>query len=165
MPLRPFRGECFVNCRRLISPELVQARFLELVEPSCHLGCDVSLVVIEGIEHVRVHPDALLIASSRAAFVFAICARAIASRSASESAPAYALIDPWEHDTDEPQTPGGIFLYEATHRWYDQYIWSIILTPNYNAAHDNHFHVDLTPGSHYIGWFDGRYIGPAPFMD
>jgi hypothetical protein len=24
--------------------------------------------------------------------------------------------------------------------------WNIILTPEYNADHDDHFHVDLTPG-------------------
>ncbi len=77
----------------------------------------------------------------------------------------YTVLDDWEHDTSTPQTPGGIFLYEAAHRWFDDYIWNIILTPNYNADHDNHFHVDLTPGSHYLGFTDGRYIGPAPYND
>lgn len=77
----------------------------------------------------------------------------------------YTLEDHWEHDTTTFATPGGEFLYTASHRWYDGYIWNTILTPNYNAAHDNHFHVDLTPAQHYIGWQDGRYIGPAPFVD
>jgi hypothetical protein len=82
----------------------------------------------------------------------------------------YTLADHWEHDTDSPATPGGRFLYEAAHRWYDAWIWNIILTPNYNAAHDDHFHVDLTPASHYLGyrlgcWPTGRYIGPAPYDD
>jgi hypothetical protein len=41
-------------------------------------------------------------------------------------------------------------------------IFNIVLTPNFNAAHDNHFHVDLTGGAHYIGKSDGPacYIGP-----
>jgi hypothetical protein len=29
-------------------------------------------------------------------------------------------------------------------------IWNIALTPNYNADHRNHFHVDLTAGSDFI---------------
>jgi len=77
----------------------------------------------------------------------------------------YTLTDDWEHDTTSPQTAGGIFLYEAAHRWFDNYYWNIILTPNYNAAHDDHFHIDMTPSSHYIGFTDGRYIGPAPYDD
>lgn len=77
----------------------------------------------------------------------------------------YTLVDDWEHDTTSFASEGGEWLYTAAHRWYDAYIWNIILTPNYNAAHDNHFHVDLSPASHYIGWFDGRYIGPAPYVD
>ncbi len=77
----------------------------------------------------------------------------------------YTLVDDWEHETTSFASPGGEWLYTAAHRWFDSYLWNIILTPNYNAAHDNHFHVDLTPSSHYIGWGDGRYIGPAPYVD
>lgn len=29
-------------------------------------------------------------------------------------------------------------------------VWNIVLTPNYNADHRNHFHVDLTDGSDFI---------------
>jgi hypothetical protein len=77
----------------------------------------------------------------------------------------YTLVDDWEHDTTDPQGDGAIFLYEAAYRWYDAWIWTIILTPNYNSAHDNHFHVDLTPDSHFIELTGGRYIGPAPYDD
>lgn len=45
-----------------------------------------------------------------------------------------------------PTTPKAQLLYELSYRMCDDRIWSIILTPNYNAAHDNHYHVDLTPG-------------------
>ena len=72
----------------------------------------------------------------------------------------WTLVDDWEHNTSNPSTPAGAFLYDAAYRWYDDRIWTIILTPNYNSAHDNHFHVDLTPGSDYIGADDGGYIGP-----
>lgn len=75
------------------------------------------------------------------------------------------LVDHWEHDTDRPRTDEGSLLYDAAWRWYDQQVWSVVLTPNYNLAHDDHFHVDLTPGGDYIGFTDGRYIGPAPYAD
>jgi hypothetical protein len=45
-----------------------------------------------------------------------------------------------------PATEKGRWLYDLVHRMCDERIWSIILTPNYNAAHDNHLHVDLTAG-------------------
>jgi hypothetical protein len=77
----------------------------------------------------------------------------------------YSLEDDWEHDTTSFETDGGEFLYDSSRRWYDAYIWNIILTPNYNVGHDNHFHVDLTPSSHYIGFTDWRYFGPAPYAD
>ena len=67
----------------------------------------------------------------------------------------YTLVDDWEHDTSSPSSQAANWLYDTGHRWHDQQIWNIILTPNYNAAHDNHFHVDLTPGSDFIGAHDG----------
>ena len=82
-----------------------------------------------------------------------------------ENGTTYTLEDDWVHDTASPMTPGGAFLYDASQRWFDAYIWNIILTPNYNVGHDNHFHVDLTPASHFIGYSEGRYIGPAPYND
>jgi hypothetical protein len=77
----------------------------------------------------------------------------------------WTLVDDWEHDTTRPSTEAGAFLYDAAHRWHDARYWNIILTPNYNADHDDHFHVDLTPGADSIGFADGRYIGPAPYAD
>jgi hypothetical protein len=79
----------------------------------------------------------------------------------------YTLIDHWEHDTTAPMSMEAIFLYETAYRWHDEMFWTIILTPNYNAAHDNHFHVDLTPGSDTINLLphDFPYVGPAPYGD
>jgi hypothetical protein len=77
----------------------------------------------------------------------------------------WTLEDHWEHDTTAPSTDAGRFLYESAHRWYDDWIWNIILTPNYNVGHDNHFHVDLKEGFHDLSMTSGRYIGPAPYVD
>jgi hypothetical protein len=84
----------------------------------------------------------------------------------------YTLVDDWQHDTANPSSVGGAFLYDSAYRWFDDGFWEIILTPNFNAAHDNHFHVDLTPNGNFIGFNGepmflptGRYIGPAPYAD
>jgi len=77
----------------------------------------------------------------------------------------WTLVDDWEHETTEPVSEGARFLYDASRRWYDDYIWNIILTPNFNDAHDNHFHVDLTPDYHDLSITSGRFYGPAPYRD
>jgi hypothetical protein len=40
-------------------------------------------------------------------------------------------------------------------------VWTIALTPNYNASHRDHFHVDLTAGSDFITKLRGALdVGP-----
>lgn len=70
----------------------------------------------------------------------------------------YTLAGDWEHDTTTPQSQAAQFMYDAAYRWHDAAYWNIILTPNYNDAHDDHFHVDLTPGSDTIR-SRGTFIG------
>lgn len=62
------------------------------------------------------------------------------------------VIDPDGEDTcDAPTMPGAdAFLHEAICELKHAGVWNIVLTPNYNAAHRDHFHVDLTPGSDFI---------------
>ena len=62
----------------------------------------------------------------------------------------YTIQFDWEVGEPDPQTEGGELLYWMAHEMYDRHIWNIILTPEYNAAHYNHFHVDLTPGSWFL---------------
>lgn len=42
-------------------------------------------------------------------------------------------------------------LKELACSMWSESIFQIVLTPNYNAAHRNHFHVDLTEGSMFLG--------------
>ncbi len=42
-------------------------------------------------------------------------------------------------------------LKEIACSLWSEEIFQIVLTPNYNAAHRNHYHVDLTAGSMFIG--------------
>jgi hypothetical protein len=43
----------------------------------------------------------------------------------------------------EPGRPGGAFLRTTSQRAFDEDIFSHVLTPFFNAAHRNHFHLDL----------------------
>ena len=63
----------------------------------------------------------------------------------------YSVEHDWESLRGETETEKGAWLQAIAHRMYDDRIFNIILTPDYNAIHYNHFHVDLTPGSHYLG--------------
>jgi hypothetical protein len=60
------------------------------------------------------------------------------------------LQDHWEINTQFPVTDAGALLKWFAEAMYEQWIYNIILTPDYNAAHWNHFHCDLTPGSHFL---------------
>ena len=59
------------------------------------------------------------------------------------------LIDDWEDNVIPPVTPEGQWLRTLADTRYAEGIFNIILTPDYNAAHDNHFHVDLSPGGDF----------------
>ena len=62
----------------------------------------------------------------------------------------YTLLSDWEDGDTTPDTVGGELLFWLAHTMHDLHIWNVILTPEYNAAHDNHFHIDLTPGSWFL---------------
>jgi hypothetical protein len=46
---------------------------------------------------------------------------------------------------DEPRTEVGRFLKELACALHEQKAFSVVLTPNANKAHHNHFHFDITP--------------------
>lgn len=52
----------------------------------------------------------------------------------------------WEDGVANPVTPLGQMLRAFTDQVWGMNLWNIILTPEFNAAHDDHFHIDLTPG-------------------
>jgi hypothetical protein len=68
----------------------------------------------------------------------------------------YSVLDDWVinpgGDTCAAATSGpkDELLHRLACSWHATRIFNIILTPNYNAAHENHFHVDLTPGASFI---------------
>ena len=59
----------------------------------------------------------------------------------------YSVVKHWEHDTDDPQTVEGQVLYSVAHAAADQGVFNLVLTPNFNSDHDDHFHMDLGNGS------------------
>ena len=54
----------------------------------------------------------------------------------------YILEDHWEHGTSSPKTAKGKVLYEIAQKLHNSGAFSLVLTPNYNREHDNHFHLD-----------------------
>ncbi len=62
----------------------------------------------------------------------------------------YSVLSDWEKAQPNPKTEGGKLLHSFGQAVYDQQIYNIILSPDYNDAHADHLHCDLTPGSHYF---------------
>lgn len=68
----------------------------------------------------------------------------------------YSVLTDWVIDADDNtcggDTEGGkdTFLHDVICKLKAADVWNIVLTPNYNSAHRNHFHVDLTAGSDFI---------------
>jgi hypothetical protein len=61
------------------------------------------------------------------------------------------VIDPNDMTCSAPTEPGkDTFLHEMICELKAKKVWNIVLTPNYNSLHRNHFHVDLTAGSDFI---------------
>ena len=62
------------------------------------------------------------------------------------------VIDPTTEKTCEAATSNELdaFLHQMICQLKAAKVWNIVLTPNYNDAHRNHFHVDLTTGSDFI---------------
>jgi hypothetical protein len=61
----------------------------------------------------------------------------------------YSVYSHWEDGVANPTTTAGQWLRGFTDTLWAMMTWNIILTPEYNADHDDHFHVDLTPGSSF----------------
>ncbi|MCA9523098.1 MAG: extensin family protein [Myxococcales bacterium] len=59
----------------------------------------------------------------------------------------WTVLDDWERGVPNPVTVPGIFLHDLAFYMFDASIFVIILTPEYNEDHYNHFHVDLTEGA------------------
>lgn len=56
----------------------------------------------------------------------------------------------WEHDQPEPHSSRARLLWNLSRRLHREQVFNIILTPAYNQAHHDHFHLDLTPGRHFL---------------
>jgi hypothetical protein len=77
----------------------------------------------------------------------------------------------YEMGNSNPTGRAAKFLYDLSRWMYTTRTFNIILTPDFNAGHRNHFHVDLTAGGRYLkkpgaatdGVLDGEnasYVGP-----
>jgi hypothetical protein len=69
----------------------------------------------------------------------------------------YTVVDDWVVDSEgeetcaaTTETDADTFLHDRVGAMHAAGVWNIALTPNYNAGHRNHFHLDLTPGEGFI---------------
>ncbi len=62
----------------------------------------------------------------------------------------YTVFDDWELGEPDPATPGGALLYDFIHSVFDDHVYNVVLTPDYNEDHADHFHCDLTPDAHFL---------------
>lgn len=57
----------------------------------------------------------------------------------------YTVLTDWEKDRAAPVTAKGQFLREVVTWLFETRTFNVILTPDFNADHADHFHLDLTP--------------------
>ncbi len=62
----------------------------------------------------------------------------------------YVILGDWETGKLQPVTAAGRFLRDVAEDMYSSWTFHIILTPDYDAAHANHLHMDLTEGSYFF---------------
>jgi len=60
----------------------------------------------------------------------------------------WTILHDWDHC--DPDTEAGEFLYWLGVQLHAQHVWNIILDPEYNADHEDHYHVDLTPNADFF---------------
>ena len=65
----------------------------------------------------------------------------------------HSVLKDWEKGVKSPKTDSGKLLKWFADTMYAKHVFNIILTPEFNAAHANHFHVDDTPGSWFMQGF------------
>lgn len=61
-----------------------------------------------------------------------------------------SVLDHYVKSDQEPKTKKAKFLRQVARRLYDERVFSVVLTPSFDRAHRNHFHLDL---ARY--WVDG----------
>jgi hypothetical protein len=60
----------------------------------------------------------------------------------------HSVLGDWEKNQASPASVGGKLLRGFAQNMFDDGVYNIILSPDYNDAHADHLHCDLTPGAH-----------------
>ncbi len=63
----------------------------------------------------------------------------------------YSVLRDWSGSSE-----GSLWLHRFAEQLYEERLFNVVLTPEQDAAHRSHLHLDLTPGAHYLsrkrGW-------------
>ena len=62
----------------------------------------------------------------------------------------HSVLEHWERNQPAPVTSTGRLLRESMVALYEAGTFNVILTPDYNAAHHNHIHLDLSPEGRFF---------------
>jgi Extensin-like protein C-terminus len=142
------RATFFMDCRLALS--------LARAAPVLH-DHDVVEVADIGVYNYRCinddgTPPNCNVGMSQHAYAMAIdLARFTTSDGATYTVKTDFVIDPAGNTCAAATEPGkDAWLHEVICELKAAKVWNIVLTPNYNDLHRDHFHVDLTPGSDYI---------------
>ncbi|MEL6182525.1 MAG: extensin family protein, partial [Myxococcota bacterium] len=68
----------------------------------------------------------------------------------------------WRRDPRGRLQRRGRWLRDLAQQLHDDYVFNIVLTPDYNDAHADHLHLDLTEGRHFIRQGPREFLLGAP---
>ena len=68
------------------------------------------------------------------------------------------VLQDWERGQPQPRTQPGRLLRDFAMALHRDQVFNVVLTPEYNEAHWDHFHLDLTRDRHFLSQ------GPADIL-
>jgi hypothetical protein len=109
---------------------------------------DIGIYNYRCIDQTKTPPDCTM---SQHAYAKAIDIAALVTTDGTK----YSVLDDWVIDssatcTAETANDKDAFLHKVICELKAADVWNIVLTPNYNSDHRNHFHVDLTTDADFI---------------
>jgi len=157
---------CHIPDPVLLHPELEGVRLLWLGAEARPLLVDCELALslrrmarwfaergVRSVDHVGTYNCRLMASGGRPsqhAFGRAIDVRGLIDR---RGRPVSVL-----HDWADREGPRGKLLHDLARHLHDDFIFNVVLTPEYNKAHADHLHLDLTPDAHFLELDDEAFF-------
>lgn len=158
---------CEIEDPVLLAPEIAGVLFLrkgEHREPLL-VGCKMALALekmsrklrtrgVVGVDHYGTYVCRAIRGSRRPSMHASGAAIDVAGLTMENGARVSVLND-WERGVDEPRGRGAKLLRSIARELHTDFVFNVVLTPEYNEGHHDHFHLDLSPGKHF--WSQSRH--------